>query len=373
MGDQNEEQWLASAQALGLTLRKRTWRTHIADNFGALMQSLGGAVHTREDVRESWMVGHRRGAHVAVDVTWPRRVGLDMGSGRRRSHVTEVVVAIDPPLLLGLRVASTSLLDVREGPDFDIGHPELDPKFEISSFIPARAAELLLPHAQRLLALRSESKWMLVTDNLVHVGFDRAMCTLAELGPAIDRVIDTVHALSQQRAAMKNVGGEVPYEAFERLAQERGLTFDPMRMKIEGDLHGVAVELRFCTANGRPYYAARARMPRPLGVGLRIGAQSADDGATIFFDDDSPDIEIGDPFFDEAFVIEASNEDRARALLAVPSVRHAAMDVLRLEGNLVATDTYVAASLPDPKRGTWLLDQVAMLAGALGGGSGPYR
>jgi hypothetical protein len=363
--DHLEEQWRASAQALGLTLHRQTWRSHIADNFGAMMRSLGAPVGPKDEARGSWMVGMRRGAHVVVDISWPAD-GLT--KKRRKTPTTDIVVAIDPPLLLGLRVRSVSFVELIGG-----GHTELEGKFEVSAFERARAARLLAPHGGRLLALRNHAEEVVVTDNVVHVGFRGRFFDAAALGHSIDSVIDTADVLSAERANMPEVESELPYGEWAAFAGARDLAFDPARMKIEGEQNGISVELRFCTANGSAYVAARARLPRTLGLGLRIGAQTADDGATVFFDDDTIDIEIGDPTFDETFVIEASDENRARALLAAPAIRHAALDIVRAGGDIVITDTSVAISLRDTRRLDWLLAHVTSLAGSLGGGTGPYR
>lgn len=373
MTDHLEEQWRASAQALGLTLRKQTWRSHIADNFGAMLRSLGAVVGPKDEARGSWMVGMRHGAHVVVDISWPAGDGLV--TRKRTSPTTEVVVAIDPPLLLGLRARSVKFIEMIGG-----GHAQLDGKFEVSAFRRDRAARLLEPHADRLLAARNHADEVVVTDNILHVGFRGRFFESSALGHSVDSVIQTAHALSAERASMPELADELPYQDWAAFAGARDLAFDPARMKIEGEQNGISVELRFCTANGAAYVAARARIPRALGFALRIGAQTADDGATVFFpegrsavDDDSIDIEIGDPKFDETFVVEASDENRARALLAAPAIRHSALDIVRAGGDIVITDTSVAISLRDPGRLDWLLAHVTTLAGALGGGTGPYR
>jgi hypothetical protein len=228
VADHYEERWRGSARALGLVLRRQTWRSHIADDFGTMMRSLGPAVSPGDGAaRDTWMVGRRHGSHVVVAVTWPEAI-----ASSTQRPVTDVVVAIDPPLLVGLRVASTDAPKLRAGPDFDVGHPELDAKFEISAFIRERAACLLLPLAERLLVLRKRSAAMLVTDNIVRVGFHGHFFDGTSLGPAIDGVIETAHALVERRKAMP---------------------FDPLRMKIEREINGIELEERFCPADGSPY------------------------------------------------------------------------------------------------------------------------
>ena len=314
------------------------------------------------------MVGMRNGAHVVVDISWPSSEGTAVKGRKRSTPTTDIVVAIDPPLLLGLHVRSVSFVEMIGG-----GHGELEGKFATSAFMRERGAKLLEPFAPTLLALRNHADEVVVTDNVVHVGFRGRFFEASSLGHSIDSVIQTARGLAAQRVSMPDIEEELPYAEWEAFATTLDLTFDSTRMKIEGEQNGVAVELRFCTANGKPYVAARARLPRSLGLGLRIGAQSADDGATVFFDDDTVDIEIGDPKFDETFVIEASDEGRARALLASPAIRHAALDIVRAGGDIVITDTSVAISLRDPSQLAWLLGHVTSLAGALGGGTGPYR
>lgn len=311
------------------------------------------------------MAGTRHGLHVVVDISWPASAKM----GRRTTPTTDVVAAIDPALLLGLYVRSASFVEI-------IGSKEgalLDGKFEVSAFRGDRAVRILAPHVARLLGLRNHAEEVVVTDNLVHVGFRGRFFDAAALGHAVDSVIDTAQLLSRERAQMPELADELPYGEWGAFAAARDFVFDPARMKIEGEQNGVAVEVRFCTANGKAYAAARARIPRSLGLGLRIGAQTADDGAIVFFDDDTIDIQIGDPTFDETFVIEASDERRARALLAAPAIRHAALDVVRAGGDIVITDTSVAISLRDPSRVDWLLAHVTSLAGSLGGGTGPHR
>lgn len=254
MTDRLEEQWRASAQALGLTLRRQTWRSHIADNFGAMMRSLGPAIGTGDEARGSWMVGTRHGLHVVVDISWPASFRM----GRRATPTTDVVVAIDPALLLGLHVRSASFVEIIGGR----GQSDLlDGKFEVSAFRGDRAARILRPHAAQLLSARSHAEAVVVTDNLVHVGFRGRFFEATALGHAIDGVIATARALSEERASMPELADELPYGEWAAFAGARGLSFDPARMKIEGEQNGIAVEVRFCTANGRAYAAARARSP----------------------------------------------------------------------------------------------------------------
>lgn len=365
VGTKVDQAWAECARRVGFSIRRITDRTHVFDNFGAMVRSLGDVAQPGDDLREGWMLGRHVDLPVLVVPTFPRRQRL--GTAK-----TEIIAPIDPPLLLGLHMTSVALLHGQVGPDADVGHAALDAGFEIAAFVRARATRLLggeagrWEHASRLLALRSEAQSIAVTDNMVHTRWSGLLTEPSLLGARVATVAALARALAAERASMPYVDDELPDRSWAAFADAERMRFDRARMQIAGDFRGVAGEVRLCTGAGAAYTTARAILPVRLGIGLRLTAHTSNDGVTTCVEDDENDIELGDPVFDETFCVEASDEARARGILADPALRAIALEVMQHSGELVVTDTTVSCTVRHPLRDAghleWVLQRLTALA-----------
>jgi hypothetical protein len=376
MFSDRDARWVACAQRLGLTLREMTKRSHVVDNVGYMMRALGPPAGPGLGVGQTWMVGHRGTTPVLVAQT---RLS--------RQHCTDVVAAIEPPLLLGLRMRSERALLVSDQPDVEIGHAALDEKFDISAFDRQRASRVFAgadgawTAAAHLLDASREARMVQATDNIVRIALPGLVTEPMRIESTLRSAVALAGALAASRATMPRVEGELPEREWATFAEAERMSFDAARMRVTGDFRGVPAEVRFCTADGSAYTAARAAVPVRLGVTLRVAGQSAADGASASFDDGASDVEIGDAAFDDAFCVQASNDAEARRLLGDAELRKMALVVVEHAGELLITDTHVGSAIRHPVKDAahlaWVLLQLTGIARKLAGrdlGAGaPYR
>lgn len=371
MSTDRDVAWAACAQALQLELREPKKPLFVCDDPGYMLRILGPRA-TRPESLEHWMSGRCRGIHVLVTASYSV-----LGPKR-----TTVVAVLDPPLLVGLlMIASRKTLRNLEGVRHDLGHPPLDDRFEVRARPGARVRELFAPGeiADLLLRLASAARSVTLTDNIVKVVLGGILTTPDELAPILDAAIEVARRLGEQRMRVPRAPEEWPDDVWRTVAERQALTFDPVRMKISGDVREAPVELRVHTQEGEVYAAIRvALIPWSLGLDLHVHGRNdgADDPA-----DEGEDIELGDAAFDEAFLVHGAHPERVRMLFRDPSIRARALAVLSRAVDLNLRDTHLSSAfrvgIGDGPTLEWFLEELVELALALsragGFGHGPYR
>lgn len=364
--------WAQCAARLGLDVRRATSRLHPVDNFGSMVRALGPRA-TDGITTDDWLFGPVNGVPVLMDVR----------QRRKRQGLVAMTAAIDPPLGVGLQAKTDAgLLAVR----VPLGHPQLDANFATTALDTDAARRLLLgarggwEGADVLLRLAAATRDVSITDNVVSASLHTdAMRSPEAFVAPLGLLTHAAKTLGAERIALP-WHPSMPIDAWAAFATESGLAFDRPRFKLSGSYQGVDVELRLHTANGRMYGATRVAIGQDLGVGLRLVGRA--DGQVLEYDEDWIDIEVGDPAFDESFLVHANDASRARTILAAPSIRNRALALLARTIDLVVLDTHLsaalrAADLYDARFLASILDEMSALARDLVAASrtpsAPYR
>jgi hypothetical protein len=318
-----DEAWDEVARAVGLTL------AHVADahvtgtTFEALRREMKqGRAAAGAPGTTPWLHGERRDVAVIV-----RPLTLGATPAARSAGPTHIaaVAQIDPPLFAGLRMYSrdlVALFGVAQG-DVPTGHPALDPWFLTFAFDPARVRELLLPGGlpDGLGEAISHARFqcsVLVKDSAVEaIGAGASGASRATA--RIDGLVDIATRLAREISTRARTLRQTPLEqkardAWQHLAATLGLSVDPLRWHIFGRLRDVDVSV---TLEGSPPAVStsfrarlRSRLPVPLFLrrGFRENAWSAPPP-------------MGFPELDALLVLQTADHERARAVLADPSLR----------------------------------------------------
>jgi hypothetical protein len=378
-GDEDGPMWAVCAERLGLPLRVAGGQTKLVDNFGYILRSLGPPAHGSFSTQH-WMCGAYAGVPVLGHVFW-------RGSGRHRSRHTTFLARVDPPLFLGLQARSAGLLGDLFAPiDIQIGHPRFDADFHVGGRSGEGVRALLASQSGRwetmdaLVALKSQGHCVEVTDNMVRVEGSGAVTSLLQLRAWLDGLTFVARRLGEKRARVPRLPGELPDDAWARFAEGARMDFDRARMKVTGSHQGTGAELRLYTEQGLAYTEARAYPSTALGLGLRVFRQPPMHGLLSFFGA-AQDVAVGDPAFDGAFVVQAFDEQRARRVLADPTLRLRMLGILQRTGELCVTDamvwTRLAGAVAEPAHLAWLLGETTALARLLSPGAmpapAPYR
>ncbi len=277
---------------------------------------------------------------------------------RSASHASSttytcVVARIDPPLFLGMKLEAPRPMDPIFGPKFNplTGDPELDRVCGITATKHGAAAHLLRRASSppndlldHLHALADRGR-VLISDSAVHFrhAYDDDP---AAIGPWLTSVAAVAAHVAARRGTLPSDAGEAALLATWRgVADAERLAFDDARLAISGSMGGVQVRLGVETEGTEGYTLLSLEAPRSLGLGLRLSKQGALQFVAGWFG--SQDVKVGDPAFDDAFVVKASAEPSVKALLASnPAARHALVGFASHSTELVLDDERLVVRWP---------------------------
>jgi hypothetical protein len=266
---------------------------------------------------------------------------------------TVVKAQVLPHLDLGLSVCVKSAgLRVQEqlglrAPDVLTGHAEFDEAFYVGGWEPERVRALVSPEIRQGLATIGRRGSLRIEDGFVH---------LEHHGPidpsftswCLDTAVWAVQALQRAAPSVPPSPLTVPYlPAYDQAARVLGLGWRATPAALGGLLDGVQVwaqlTRRNATTLGCDLYAA---YPQPFGLGL--GLRSRRGGSALLLS--SPEIELGEPSFDERFDVHARDAEAARAVFDADL--RARISYLADRGGLSADDfgaRLVMEGAPDPR------------------------
>lgn len=292
-------------------------------------------------------------------------------------QATEVHAILSPPLRLGLRARSRKATDGYGVADLD---PRLGADPEQHFHLEAADRE----HARRVLAgpvmgeiLRDAGAGaggnLVLTDT--EVSADLAMSWVVEpglLGPALARVGRIAEALLAQRAALPAPWESGLHAGWAAVAARWSLAFDPRGPSLSGDVRGLFVEVVPRSSEpGQLLTEVRVSFARPLGVRLVLTRERSGLlgrlGGLIQKFNGPQDIRVGDPAFDDAFVIQGEPEHAVRALLG-PEVRRRLLAACARFDTVSVGDQHLAGWVSAPVTAAEQLD--ALLRTALDAAAG---
>ncbi len=294
---------------------------------------------------EHWMYGRRNGRESIV-------LQYETGSGSNRSTWTAIVVRIDPPLFLGASIGREGFLsDLFGGVDVQLGIPAFDKELRLGAFDQDRLRVLLYPSDPQstttLQALvRCTRDGMHVTDSTAVFALSGVVCDPIAVAQRLEQATWIAGELGRRRASMPVTPSEIAHRTeWQAYADRMRLKFEPLEMKIQGEINGTRIEVALETNGARVQTAVTVRWPRELGVNVRLRKASGFSFLGSLF---SQDIATGDPAFDGMFQIQGYPEPWVRQVFAHPDLRATLRNVAAGASELTMNNTGVFWLWPGP-------------------------
>jgi hypothetical protein len=346
--------WAETAAALGLGTSLPVSAFDMRATFKTMKRCLGAP--PPQPSAWGWMTGKRGKTEVLVTT----QVRDDS------QFVTSAIARIDPPLFLGVEAWR-----------------QPHGMFEGRSWAPDRMAQLFTRAQSALggLANVPGTSTGMISDSTVILNFPRIVVDPAELGYALDAAIGASTALAEARKALPKTEGERTQEAaWQSFASENSLVFDPERLELSGVVAAAKVRIAL---EGEPFCAmttVTVEFPGRLNLGLSITRQRMPSFVGQMLG--VMDLTIGEPYFDEAFIVRGTYGDPVRQMLwQNPMLRHTILELGLASRGFEVSDGHLFAQYVTPMatalelRG--LCDRIGALVGHLFPGTsqpaGPYR
>ncbi|HHO52673.1 MAG TPA: hypothetical protein ENK18_17825 [Deltaproteobacteria bacterium] len=296
-------------------LIRRGWRQlAVAEAYHNVSRRLGLPVDTR---------GVSLHGHLGEQRIWVGQVMV--GHGPARQMLCWGVLDHERPLGLGLllrrRGLSEQLWRRARGPEIQI-QPELERRLEAQGDEASRIRSLLDDEVRALL-IRMLRRWrdLVVTDQSVRVHLKQPLVHTHELQTLVDDLRALSSALSSARAKLPPPTALADStEGWAELAQRHGLELESAYPAAGGSVDGRKV--RAGPVRTQKGYRAEIRLLfRPHRThGLHLQPQIDPDGYWSV----GQDIQVGEPSFDDAFVIKGYDPEAIRQLLSIEVREHLA-------------------------------------------------
>lgn len=331
-----DQRWATTAGALGLVLLDPAppgIGFHSGASFSHLKRAMGGPARPPFSSGH-WMYGTRQVGSTrgrpprAIEVLVLVNV---VSAGSSSTTYTHTIARIDPPLLLGLALRPTSWIERKlSAAPYPFNDPRLDEKIrlDVRQSQAPRALTLLTSRggpapglATRLASVQNAS--FLVADGSVDIHSSSGVVTDVD---TIARRLDFAAVLAAEIVEQNAwLPADPIASALEGLLRAFGdahrFTLDAPRMRLDGEVAGARVRISLESEREAIFTAVTVDLPRNLGLGLRMKPQGSMQFLASFFG--SQDIEVGDPVFDDRFVIQGTVQAYVQSALADPALRRA--------------------------------------------------
>ena len=356
--------WLGCAQSLGLSIFEPLRDYVPGASFARLVRGLG-TFALPPPRWEQWMHGVTR---VPPDGL-PMETLVFVTAPRSRAHkATHVVVRIDPPLRLGMYLRARTG-ERFEHPGVHLRNPYFDDYFHVQAARVERTLMFLekrLPDdvLDRLHGARGSGRLDVVDDA---VGL--AMEGVVDQAPVLAQKIGIAAAVARMLAFKATT---LPFDALDAplAASWRGfgkLAFDDDRFCLEGPWAGMHVRVGLEGAPLRLTTSVRVDFPASLNLGLVLQRQTK--SGFMIAVEAVQDITIGDPAFDDAFLVQAWLPEMAQRVFHDPAVRHALLELALNAEDIVMSDgslTVVYPSIAHDERSLMsILERIATIGHVL--------
>ncbi len=348
---QDANEWAALARALGLTPHEPSAGFGSTASFRHLKRSLGPVAGPPPRFQH-WLRGRRAGRRVMV-------VFHIEGSGSHQTSWTSTVSEIDPPLFVGASIGHEGLFSTFfNGEDLQLGLPPVDAILRLGALDPVYFRKLLLTRAGSPALLSTACSMVqngfTVTDSTVVCSTSGYVTSPAQIAAQLDQA----GWLASELEARKRAMGPTPAE--ERVAGEwrayadsRGLKFDAARIHMHGAVNDAEIEVALETNAGVIQTAIGVRFPRPVGLRLHLKKAGTFAFLTRLF---SQDIDTGDRWFDDAFIIQGHPEPAVRAVFQSQTLRATLLNIAGSASELSMTEQGVFWLWPAATIGSEQLD-----------------
>lgn len=340
-----DQRWTEAARRLGFVLHDAAASGigfHDGASFSHLKRAMGGPARP-PFTSAHWMYGTR--SVFSSGARAPRTVEVlvlveVVSSGSSSTTYTHTLARIDPPLVVGMRLAHTGWLARKLAPTPNpFGDPAIDERVRLDARDPHRAMLLLAsrggpsPNIVRKLAALTDASICVCDSSVALYSSDGVVTSPDVLAGRIDHAVTIAAGITEQNAWLPPYTGHAMLEGiFRGFGDAHRFSFDPSRLRLEGEIAGARVRVALESEPGALFTSVVVDLPRSLGLGLRMKPQTSTQFIATFFG--GQDIEIGDPIFDDRFVIQGAVPAHVQAALANGTLRqvlwqlaHGARDV----------------------------------------------
>jgi hypothetical protein len=293
--------------ALFFIVRRGVRQLQVATAYGEVARELGLDVDTR---------GVSLQGHVGEQRLWVGEVMV--GHGPERRMACWGVLDLERPLGLGLlirrRGLSERLFRRSRGVKVQAVDPELERLVEISGDDPERVRQLLDDRVREVLGIVL-TRWrdLVITDQSIRIYLKQPLSRTPDLR---DLVYGMRSLAAELSAARRRIAPPPALAArmgdWRSLAARLGLELEEAFPGVAGELDGRPIRVTpLRTGDG---YAAELRLGfrAHRRTGLRLRPQVEPDGYWSV----GQDIQLGDPAFDQAFVVKGDDPEGVRELLS---------------------------------------------------------
>lgn len=257
------------------------------------------------------------------------------------SHFTYVDVVFDAPLKRGLavwHVDDDRFLVHHDLPATPTG-TRLDWKYKVYGEPRLVAPIVTAPAVESLLAVDRGRFTTFVCDRFVRIECPDETEDPGLIGP---QIVDAVALAQAIRAAVDAAPSALEMEVapvWQPICERAGLTYDRRAIRGAGQLGALGVRVEaVLDESGRWKTEIEASISPPLAIHLRIEAQGV---MNVLF---GRDVHLGEPAFDEAFLVECQDARNLREILTPAAC--ASLLALRPHQNLQVTDDGVRFWVP---------------------------
>jgi hypothetical protein len=245
-----------------------------------------------------------------------------------------------------------------------VGDADLDAAFEVSS-VEVQTAAALWTEAVRDAMLPLKDRWrnLWIDDDGLRIVLPAAITSEPRLRELIDAMRRLAHELEAARdAAPLPEGAADTAAAWASLAERQRLTLLPNRPAVTGELNGRRTIAALRRDEHGPHGMITLFLKEHRPTGLVVHAQRATDPPSSR----GQDIVLGDPAFDDAFVVKGYDPGAIRAMLNADC--RSLLSAMAARGTLSLTDSALELThLPvDPAALEALLDEASAFADRFG-------
>ena len=275
------------------------------------------AIARNEPNERHCLAGRWKGRNVVV--RWDSRVVSPVRDEAVQAHVTRVIAEIDPALLLCFMVRSGD--DSRRRVD----EPWFDANYVIHTYderLFARLAQSARHGALATFRDDAGAATFHAADSFACVSIPARIDSPSPLGLMLDRASDLAATIGAEVVDLHDGSWHHDIRAVWRsVAEARRLDFGAERFAIDGALFAADVHLALEAEHDNVATALELRLPEGTSFGFQLTAQT--DISLVDRLLPSQDIRVGDPEFDNAFVVRSAHPEATKATLQDRSVTRA--------------------------------------------------
>jgi hypothetical protein len=288
--------------------------------------------------------------HGVLDGQYVRAFQESRGAGKSRTVYTIATATLVPAFDLGLGVHRHGFLStVGEWvgmKDIAIGDPTFDAKLVVRGDEASRV-QALFAHPPLRAALENAHKSG-ARFTLVDSGF-RIETTGAASGPWVEYALRVsalvTRSASDARPRVPVASVLAPHRAlWAEYAETVGMTGIDTPLSMSGRMDGAAVFVSASRVGALEYgLDVRVNLERPLGIGLVVQPSGSVSFLSELFG--GQDLKVGDPAFDQRFVVKATNRHALAAILDA-TARRLVLELAASTGEVQLLDDAVIVKLP---------------------------